>query len=132
MISVDSNDARPIWRQIEEALRDLITAGRFEVDAPVPSVRDLAREAQVNPATVAKAYRALTAGGFLEVRRGEGTFVSSTAPRSSVRHRRRQLRRTARKLIDLASELDTGAEELHKLIAELWKELDHGSDTDTA
>jgi DNA-binding transcriptional regulator YhcF (GntR family) len=38
-------------------------------------VRDLARELQINPARVSKAYQWLTDAGILCVRRGDGTYV---------------------------------------------------------
>src|SRR5947208_15759742 len=37
----------PIWRQIEEGMRRLITVGALVPGAAVPSVRDLARELRV-------------------------------------------------------------------------------------
>ena len=81
-IDVDPADAVPIWRQIEDGVRRLVACGGMRPGEAVPSVRDLARDLRVNPATVAKAYQRLTDEGLLEVRRGEGTFVAA-APSSS-------------------------------------------------
>jgi GntR family transcriptional regulator len=54
-LRIDPSDATPIWSQIEEGLRRLVASGALGPGAVVPSVRDLARELRVNPATVAKA-----------------------------------------------------------------------------
>ncbi len=70
----------PIWRQIEERIRQLVALGVMPRHAAVPSVRELARELKVNPATVAKAYQRLCQQGVVEVRRGEGTFVAALPP----------------------------------------------------
>ncbi|MGH9398837.1 MAG: GntR family transcriptional regulator, partial [Thermoanaerobaculia bacterium] len=79
-LHVDPTDATPIWSQIEEGVRRLVACGALAAGGPVPSVRELARELRVNPATVAKAYQRLTDAGLLAVKRGEGTYVSDSPP----------------------------------------------------
>lgn len=79
-LHVDPRDAVPIWKQIEEGMRRLVASGALKPGAPVPSVRDLARDLQVNPATVVRAYQRLVDAGLLAVKRGEGTFVSESIP----------------------------------------------------
>ena len=76
MISIDPKDAIPLWKQIEDEVRRLVAVGTFRPGHPVPSVRDLAQQLRINPATAAKAYQRLTDAGILAVRRGEGTFVA--------------------------------------------------------
>ena len=71
----------PVWKQIEDGVRRLVAMGALRAGGPVPSVRELARDLRVNPMTVSKAYQRLSEAGLLEVRRGEGTFVSPGAPR---------------------------------------------------
>ncbi len=122
MIDIDPRDARPIWRQIEQGLRDLIRLRRLEPGDAIPSVRELARSQRVNPATVSKAYRSLTDAGYLEVRRGEGTFVSTTAPYLDRQRGREILRSEAARLIELAVGLDLSAEDLSTVLDELWAE----------
>jgi GntR family transcriptional regulator len=75
ILQVDPAGAVPIWKQIEEGVRRLVAAGGLDPGAAVPSVRELARDLQVNPATVTKAYQHLVDAGLLTVRRGEGTYV---------------------------------------------------------
>lgn len=95
-LQVAPADPRPIWRQIEEGVLHLVATGALPASTAVPSVRELARELQVNPATVAKAYQRLVDGGVLQVRRGEGTFVASAPP--ALRER------------EVAARLSSGAE----------------------
>ena len=85
MFTINPADPAPIWKQIEEGIRRMIALGALQAGAPVPSVRDLARDLRVNPNTVARAYQRLTEGGVLAVRRGEGTFVADqpAQPRKS-------------------------------------------------
>jgi GntR family transcriptional regulator len=51
----------------------------LRAEDPVPSVRELASQLVVNPRTVLQAYRELEREGVLYVRRGQGTFVASSA-----------------------------------------------------
>ena len=76
MFDINPSDAAPIWRQIEEGMRRMISLGILEPGNGVPSVRELAQNLRVNPNTVARAYQRLTDDGMLAVRRGEGTFVA--------------------------------------------------------
>jgi len=88
MFAINPADPAPIWKQIEEGMRRLIALGALKPGAPVPSMRDLARDLRVNPNTVSRAYQRLTEGGVLAVRRGEGTFVADqpARPRKSEKH----------------------------------------------
>ena len=79
-LNIDTSDPRPIGRQIEEGILRLVTSGTLAPGEPIPSVRDLARDLRVNPNTVAKAFQKLGEAGVLEMRRGEGTYVSLTPP----------------------------------------------------
>ena len=78
MFDINPTDGAPIWRQIEEGMRRMISLGTLEPGSGVPSVRELAQHLRVNPNTVARAYQRLTDEGVLAVRRGEGTFVSDS------------------------------------------------------
>jgi GntR family transcriptional regulator len=83
----DPSDPRPIWHQIERHVHLQVGSGELGAGMPVPSVRQSARDMGVNPATIAKAYQRLVDAGVLEVRRGEGTFVSPLSERQAERLR---------------------------------------------
>ena len=55
-LSVDTRSPEPLWSQIESGVRRLVASRALPPGTPLPSVRDLARELRINPATVAKAY----------------------------------------------------------------------------
>lgn len=79
-ITIDEQDARPIYRQIAEGIKALIARGELREGASLPPVRQLAADLGVNLNTVATAYRELQAEGLLAVRHGAGaTVASSTA-----------------------------------------------------
>jgi GntR family transcriptional regulator len=125
-LRIDPRDARPIWRQIEENVQHLVARGALPPGASVPSVRDLARELQVNPATVSKAYQRLTDAGVLSVRRGEGTFVSDTPPPASDSRRNGRLQEEATRYASLAVTLGASREEALATLESAWSGLTNG------
>ena len=63
---------------IIEQVHDLITAGQLKVGDRLPSERDLAKQLQVGRSTVREAIRAMESLGILQVRPGEGTFLTTS------------------------------------------------------
>ena len=102
MFVIHAADPAPIWKQIEEGMRRLIALGALKAGAPVPSVRDLARDLRVNPNTVARAYQRLTEGGVLAVRRGEGTFVADQPAQPRKSEKQDMLRDAAMRFVSAA------------------------------
>ena len=125
-LRIDPADSRPIWRQIEEGVRHLVASGALLAGAPVPSVRDLARDLQVNPATVSKAYQRLTDAGVLAVRRGEGTYVSDAPPKLPDAERSRRLLQGALRYASLAVTIGAGRDEAADTLEDAWRSLSSG------
>ena len=78
-VNLDPRDARPLYLQIMDEVRRALVVGALRPEDPVPSVRELASQLVVNPRTVLQAYQELEREGVLYVRRGQGTFVASSA-----------------------------------------------------
>ena len=97
MLNINPSDATPIWKQIDDEVRRLVAAGSLPAGEVVPSVRDLAKQLRINPATVAKAYQNLVDAGILMMKRGEGTFVSESLPSLTKSEKVRMLREGATK-----------------------------------
>jgi GntR family transcriptional regulator len=120
-LNVDPSDATPIWSQIEEGIRRLVASGAWKPGAPVPSVRELASELRVNPATVAKGYQRLADDGILTVRRGDGTYVADAPPPMSKGERSRILREGALRYASLAATLGLSEEDAAEALHAAWK-----------
>lgn len=65
----------PIYRQLMDVLTVRILDQVYLEDQMLPSVRQLALDCDVNPLTVARAYRELAREGFTEKYRGEGLML---------------------------------------------------------
>ncbi len=76
-------------RQIVETVLDAIAAGELVSGARLPSVREAAGKALVNPNTVARAWRELEEMGVVDGRAGTGVFVTSAGPEIARRERRK-------------------------------------------
>lgn len=77
MITLDFGDRRPLYEQIKEKLKELITSGVLKENDKIPSVRELASSLAINPNTIQKAYRDLETEGYVYSIRAKGSFVST-------------------------------------------------------
>lgn len=110
-LKLDPGHPLPIWAQIEEAVRRAVASGQLTSGSPMPSVRELARDVVVNPATVAKAYQHLCGAGVLVVRRGEGTYVADAPPAMSRGERGKVLKEAAVRYATVARTIGASADE---------------------
>ncbi len=77
---------RPIYTQIVDRLKHEIVSGFYPPGSRLPSVRDLAAQASVNPNTMQKAFTELERTGLIVTRRTSGrTVTEDTALIEQVR-----------------------------------------------
>lgn len=70
------NSDRPIYAQILEVIQLRIIAGQYKSGDKIPSVRELAAEAGVNPNTMQKALAELERSGLVMAQRTSGRVVT--------------------------------------------------------
>jgi GntR family transcriptional regulator len=75
-MSIPLDPTRPIYLQIMEEIIRRAVRGIYSPGAQLPSVRDMAREMEVNPNTIARVYMELERNGFIVTRRGQGSFLT--------------------------------------------------------
>lgn len=114
-MEIQLRGSTPPADQIREQVSGLIAAGRMGAGEKLPSVRQLARDLGVAPGTVAKAYRALEADGYVDARAGGSTRVSrksSTTPRPVLE--------AARRLSDVSTSEGLSLDETIRLLRGVW------------
>lgn len=79
-IMLEESSGLPLYRQIYDTIRRSILSGRFYSTMPLPASRVLAKQLRVSRMTVINAYDQLLAEGYIESRRGAGTFVAAHLP----------------------------------------------------
>ncbi len=115
---IDPRSPTPLYAQIASRLRLAVSAGELRPGDALPSVRRLASQLRVNPATVVQAYRDLETEGFLDMRQGTGTFVRDVPVGRRTSERVHQATLLVRQLIANASRLGVSLDELHSAILE--------------
>lgn len=78
-ISVDADSATAPFDQVRSQLAAMISDGRLEAGARLPTVRRLAEDLGLAANTVARAYRELEADGVITTHGRRGTFVTGRA-----------------------------------------------------
>lgn len=109
---IDPRSPTPLYEQIAARVRLAVASGELSPGHSLPSVRGLARDLRVNPATVVQAYRDLAADGFVEVRHGQGTFVQEVPTFLRDEERTAHAARLVRTLLQDAARLGIGVDEL--------------------
>ena len=80
---------RPIYAQLVERIQRKIVSGQYRPGEKLPSVRDLATVAAVNPNTMQKAFAELERSGLIVTQRNSGRTV--TEDTKLIRNTREQL-----------------------------------------
>lgn len=67
---------RPVYIQLMEQIQQKVLCGEYPLGSRLPSVRDLASEAEVNPNTMQKALMELERTGLVYAKRTSGRFIT--------------------------------------------------------
>ena len=79
-IPLDPNSSIPLYRQIENWLRNNILNGSLQPGTRLPATRGLSEKLGVSRITIKNAYAALEADGLILTHEGSGTFVAPPLP----------------------------------------------------
>ncbi len=74
-IIIDIEDPNPPFAQLIEQIKQAVSGGQLGPGDPLPSIRQLASDLELNNKTVAKAYRLLERDSVIQSRGYRGTFV---------------------------------------------------------
>jgi GntR family transcriptional regulator len=92
-MSIAWNDSTPIYRQLSDRVVAMILDGVLKQGDPLPSVRQVAGDFQINPITVSKAYQELVDENLVEKRRGLGMYVTDGAREALLKSERERFLR---------------------------------------
>ena len=74
---IEYNSGIPVYRQIINHVCAKVAAGAFKPGDQLPTIRALSERLNVNPNTIAKAYRELELKGIIVSERGSGSFIQA-------------------------------------------------------
>lgn len=129
-MSIHIDPSRPIYLQIMEEIKKRAVRGSYLPGAQLPSVRDMAREMEVNPNTVARVYMELEREGFIETRRGQGSFLTGDAALID-RERNRMGLDAAGQFVRIIGELGLSPEQRKDIAARIGRAITNDIDDTT-
>ena len=116
---IDSD--RPVYKQLIEQTEQAIVSGIFSPGERLPSVRDLAAEAGVNPNTMQRALAELERSGILYSQRTSGRFI--TDDKEMIDNMKYQKAEDeARNFLANMKKLGLSADEIARLLRAIFEE----------
>lgn len=111
-------NGRPIYTQLLELIEQKIVAGEYAPGSKMPSVRELAAEAAVNPNTMQRAMVELENNGLIITNRTSGrTVTEDTQVLSEIKKQKANILTT--EYVTKMTELGFSHTEIIKLIGEV-------------
>ena len=117
---VEYNSGIPVYRQIINQACAAVAAGAFKPGDQLPTIRALSEHLNLNPNTVAKAYRELELKGVIVSERGSGSFIQAPTPASApgAREKKARLKSIYHRLLSDAASSGLSETELLNFIKE--------------
>lgn len=113
---------RPIYTQLIEQIKLKICSGGYPPGSKLPSVRDLAREASVNPNTMQRALAKLEEDGLLYTQRTSGRYVTEDV--DMIKKAKNQLAKEhIQNFLTKMAELGFDYDEILSIISSMAKEM---------
>ena len=123
MYFLNPNSGVPLYVQLQMQIQQRILAGQLLHGEQLPSVRDFSAQLRINPLTVTKVYQILEREGFVETKRGLGTYVSHQTPALRIDARRRQIGPALEQLVAEAMHLGLDEREIQALLSEKFRQF---------
>lgn len=125
-ILIDFRSSQPIYTQIVEQIRQMISTGVLQPGDQLPTVRQLATDLRVNFNTIARAYRILDESGLISTQQGRGTYIwSQPSNEQSQRLHKQGLEDLTHHFLEQAQNLGYQADEVESTFMHLiktWKD----------
>ena len=115
-VRISDQDGVPIYVQLVNQIKYLVSSGRLAAGEQLPPVRKLAEQLLVNPNTIARAYRELENEGLVTSRQGSGVFVADGVSPLARREQNRILLERIDMLLTEARQMNVDVETLVKLV----------------
>lgn len=122
-IYVNPSSGIPIYMQIINQVRALISSGTLKQDDLLPSVRDMAKFLQINPMTVSKAYSVMEIEKTVYRLKGKGIYISPKATVLNKKERISLIEHDIKHLVYEAERLDIPLDELIKILKTTYLNL---------
>jgi GntR family transcriptional regulator len=125
---IDKNNKIPIYLQLKDQIKYFISTGSLTAEEKLPPVKVLAKTLGINFLTVRKAYKELEENGLVNVRHGEGSFISlsnsSQKTNSAQSDRQNQFAGATKQLVEQYAQKGLEFAELKRISEEVFAEIE--------
>ncbi|WP_339860507.1 GntR family transcriptional regulator [Paremcibacter congregatus] len=83
-ITIDIEDTVPLYAQLVTQIKQAVMDGAIAPGDPLPSIRQLANDLEMNNKTVAKAYQLLERDSVIQTKGYRGTYIHPDARANSM------------------------------------------------
>lgn len=122
-IIINNSSMIPIYEQIMNQIKKMISNGELKENDPLPSVRALSKELKISALTVKKAYDNLENKGFTTTIHGKGTYVSLPNKELLLEETRKEIEAFLEKAIIKAKQSGITETEIKNIFDLLLEEL---------
>lgn len=122
-VRISDQDGVPIYVQLVNQIKYLVSSGRLAAGEQLPPVRKLAEQLVINPNTVARAYRELERDGVVTSRQGAGVFVADGVSPLARREQNRILQERIDVLLTEARQMRVDVETVIALLRQRNAEM---------
>lgn len=120
---IDPRSGLPVYRQLMDQIKYYVASGGLKPGDQLPSIRDMATRASVNPTTVVKGYTELQHEGVVEMKHGKGAFIAASSSSRSDEERRKLIGQLAKQLVIEAKQLGASQTLVEEVLREEWNRM---------
>ena len=114
-IFIDNHSSVPIYQQIYSQIKNQILTGALAPNAPLPSIRNLAKDLRISVITTKRAYDELEKDGYIYTISAKGSFVSPKNTALLQEENLRSIEEHMRHIRRLAAGLNLSEQELNEM-----------------
>lgn len=115
------DESRPIYLQLMDRIEQDIISGTYQPGDRIPSVRELAVDAAVNPNTMQKALSELERSGLLYAQRTSGRYITDDKEllqQTKEKMARKHIRQYIRSMTSIGYSPEEACERLQKSVSD--------------
>jgi GntR family transcriptional regulator len=124
LLHIDYNSGESICQQAVGQIKLLVVNGSLAQGEKLPSIRQLAKQLQINPTTVTRIYNQLAHEGVVTLRHGQGVFVAERAPRLAPAEMKRALSKHARTMLVEGLRQGFSIDDIRAIVDKEYKQIE--------
>ncbi|MDE6470747.1 MAG: GntR family transcriptional regulator [Eubacterium sp.] len=122
LIFINNKNGVPIYEQIYAQIKAQIISDELGEDAPLPSIRNLAKDLHISVITTKRAYEELEKDGFIYTSPGKGCFVAAKNTELLQEENLRKIESHLEEIIKLSSSCKLNKNDIISMLDILFEE----------